>query len=243
MSPRLSGRVALITGAGKGIGAAVARATAAEGARVCLIDTDEAAAAAVALDIENGGGAALAIAADVASFEALTRATERCVDELGAVDILVANAGISDYALMSEGDPARWRRLLEINVLGAAHAIRCVLPGMKQRRRGHVVLMASTAGRTAWVGEPMYIASKWALVGLGHTLRLECENDDVRVSLIEPSIVDTPLVRSTEEGRAELEKLRSLQASDVARAVTYVVSEPDLVAVGELVIRPVGPGF
>ncbi|WP_457832136.1 SDR family oxidoreductase, partial [Staphylococcus aureus] len=91
--------------------------------------------------------------------EALTRATERCVDELGAVDILVANAGISDYALMSEGDPARWRRLLEINVLGAAHAIRCVLPGMKQRRRGHVVLMASTAGRTAWVGEPMYIAS------------------------------------------------------------------------------------
>jgi NADP-dependent 3-hydroxy acid dehydrogenase YdfG len=141
---------------------------------------------------------------------------------------------------MSEGDPARWHDLLDINVLGVANCVRAVLPGMTVRRAGDVVIMASIAGRESWVGEPVYIASKHALVGLGSSLRRECAPDGVRVTLIEPAIVDTPLVRSTGEGRAELGSYAALSPDDVARAVLFAVSQPPGVGIAEIVIRAVG---
>src|SRR4051794_7594742 len=132
MAAALGGRVGIVTGAGKGIGAAIALAAAAEGAAVCVVDVDEAAAADVGGQIETAGGKGLAAAADVADFAQVEAAARSCSEELGEVDFLVANAGIGDYSLMSDGDPERWRRLLEINLLGAAHSIRAVLAGMKE---------------------------------------------------------------------------------------------------------------
>jgi NADP-dependent 3-hydroxy acid dehydrogenase YdfG len=240
---RLAGRVGLVTGAANGIGQAVARAAVAEGAALCLLDRDVQAAASAAASLAAAGTKAIAAGADVRVYAEVEHAVALAREQLGEIDFLVANAGIGDYGLMSDGDPERWRAVMETNVLGVAYAIRAVLGTMKERGRGDVVLMSSIAGRQAWVGEPIYIASKWALVGLGHSLRLECESAGVRVTLVEPSIVDTPLVRSTPDGRDELEKFASLDPADVARAVVYVLGEPANVAVGELVIRPLGPGF
>jgi NADP-dependent 3-hydroxy acid dehydrogenase YdfG len=241
MAAPLTGSVGLVTGAAKGIGAAIAAETAAQGAAVCLIDIDEGALGESVTRIEDAGGKALAAPADVRDYAAVEGAVGACLEHFGKLDFLVANAGVGDYSLMSDGDPDRWRTVLETNVLGVAYAIRAALPHMKERRNGHVVLMSSIAGREAWVGEPIYIASKWALLGLGHSLRLECIEHDVRVTLVEPNIVDTPLVRSTEDGREELDRYASLDPSDVARAVAYVLAEPAGVAVTELVIRSVGP--
>jgi NADP-dependent 3-hydroxy acid dehydrogenase YdfG len=234
----LAGANVLITGAAKGIGAGVARACAAAGARVGILDVDEAGAAALAADI---GDAALALPADVRRYDEVAGAAERLRERFGPITGLVANAGIGEYTLMSEGDPEDWRRLLEVNVLGAAYAVRAVLPEMKERRQGTVVFMASIAGREAWPGEPMYIASKHALVGMGHSLRKECSSHGVGVTLIEPAIVDTPLVRATEDGRSELERFASLDPEDVGRAVVFALGQPAGVGIGELVLRAIGP--
>jgi NADP-dependent 3-hydroxy acid dehydrogenase YdfG len=237
----LRGRVALVTGAAKGIGAAAARQLAAAGAAVMLADTDEAGAAAAGGDITAAGGRAAAARCDVRDFAQVSAVCQQAAGEFGPIDLLVANAGVGDYSTMSTGDPGRWRDLLDINVLGIAHCVRAVLPGMKQRRSGDVIIMASIAGRESWVGEPLYIASKHALVGLGSSLRRECAADGVRVTLVEPAIVDTPLVRSTAEGRAELAAYAALAPDDVARAVVFAAAQPPGVSISELVIRAVGP--
>jgi NADP-dependent 3-hydroxy acid dehydrogenase YdfG len=234
----LTGGSVLVTGAAKGIGAAAARACLGGGARVGILDSDHDAAAALATEL---GDAALALPADVSDYAEVAQAAETLRDRFGPITALIANAGIGHYGLMSDGDPESWRRLLEINVLGAAYAVRAVLGEMKDRGEGHVVLMASVAGREAWAGEPIYIASKHALVGMGHSLRQECASHGIAVTLIEPAIVDTPLVRATEEGRAELERYATLSAGDVGRAVVFALEQPPGVGISELVIRAVGP--
>jgi NADP-dependent 3-hydroxy acid dehydrogenase YdfG len=236
----LTGRVALVTGAAKGIGEAVARALAAVGAAVAVADIDHAGAAEAAGQIAAAGGRAMPAGCDVRDFGEVGDVVRRCAAELGPVDLLVANAGIGDYSMMSDGDVSRWQALLEVNVLGVAHCVRAVLPGMKDAGRGDVVIMASIAGRESWVGEPVYIASKHALVGLGSSLRRECAPHGVRVTLVEPAIVDTPLVRATAEGRAELAEYAALSPDDIARAVTFAVTQPPGVGIAEIVIRAVG---
>jgi NADP-dependent 3-hydroxy acid dehydrogenase YdfG len=101
--------------------------------------------------------------------------------------------------------------------------------------------MASIAGRQTWVGEPVYIATKWAVVGLGWALRKEALEHHIRVTMIEPGMVDTPLVRSTKEGRSELERFAALNIDDVARAVAFAMAQPEGMAVTELMITAVGP--
>ncbi len=102
--------------------------------------------------------------------------------------------------------------------------------------------MASIAGRQTWVGEPVYIATKWGVVGLGWALRKEAlPGRKVRVTMIEPGMVDTPLLHETEEGMSELERFAALDVKDVARAVVFALSQPEGVAVSELMITPVGP--
>jgi NADP-dependent 3-hydroxy acid dehydrogenase YdfG len=159
-------------------------------------------------------------------------------DEFGRLDFVVANAGITDWGSMSDGDPGRWHDVIDTNVLGVAQTIRATLPVLIAQGHGHIVITASISGRTTYVGEPIYIATKWALVGLGGALRKEARSAGVRVSLIEPGIVDTPLVRETAEGAAELAAVRALDPQDVARAVAFVLAQPAHVNIDELVISP-----
>jgi NADP-dependent 3-hydroxy acid dehydrogenase YdfG len=164
-------------------------------------------------------------------------------DEFGRLDFVVANAGITDWGSMSDGDPQRWRDVIDTNVLGVAQTIRATMPGLVAQGRGHVVITASISGRTAYVGEPIYIATKWALVGLSKALRKEARPAGVRVSVIEPGIVDTPLVQQTAEGAAELAAVRALDPQDVARMVTFVLEQPAHVNIDEIMVSPLGQDF
>lgn len=235
----LEGQAGIITGGGSGIGAATAAELAALGARLVVSDLSGEKAAGTVKDIHDSGHEADAIAANVTVFDDLVAVRDRCLAAYGRIDFAVANAGIVDASSLADGDPERWRQVIETNVLGAAYTIRAVLGAMRQHGSGHIVLIASLSGRNAYVGEPIYIASKWAVVGLGHALEKEAIAYGVRVTLIEPGLVDTPMTRANPFSRKELDTADApLQPVDVARAVAFALSQPPHVSISELAIRP-----
>ena len=173
-----------------------------------------------------------------AATPTLERLRDACLKHFNQIDFAVANAGIGDACSMADGDPNHWRDVIETNVLGIAYTVRATLPSMLERGDGHIVMMASVSGREAYVGEPIYSASKWAVVGLGYALRKETVGTGVRVTLIEPGLVDTPLARSHPFASAWMETIPPLHDDDIARAVAYVLTQPKYMAINELVLRP-----
>ena len=238
---RLAGMAGIVTGAGRGIGEGCATRLASHGARVLLADMDEGRLAEVAGRIREAGGEAATQVTDVRDWPSVEALAATCLETFGAIDFVVANAGIGSYSSIHEGDPEYWRRVVETNLLGVMHTVRATYPHMKDAGTGHIVLMASIAGRQTWVGEPIYIATKWGVVGFGWALRKEALPHNVRVTMIEPGMVDTPLLLETEEGRGELATLAALSVDDVARAVAFALGQPEGVAVSEIMITPVGP--
>jgi NADP-dependent 3-hydroxy acid dehydrogenase YdfG len=227
----LSTAVAMVTGGVSGIGAAVTAALRDRGATVVAVDRH-------VQSEPDPGQPTQELAGNVRDYDEMAAVSARIREEFGHLDIVVANAGITDWGLMSTGDPDRWHDVIDTNVLGVAHTIRAALPTLIAQGHGHVVITASISGRTTYVGEPIYIATKWALVGLGGALRKEVGDSGVRVSLIEPGIVDTPLVRDWPEGAAELASRQSLTAGDVARAIMFMLEQPAHVNIDELRISP-----
>lgn len=241
MSPStagLNGAVGLITGGVSGIGAAITAELRGRGATVVAVDRYAQPAPAAAAPQSASAQPTREVAGDVRDFTAMAAISDHVHAEFGRLDFIVANAGITDWGLMSTGDPERWHDVIDTNVLGVAHTIRAALPVLVAQGHGHVVITASISGRTTYVGEPIYIATKWALVGLGGALRKEVGPAGVRVSLIEPGIVNTPLVQNTAEGAAELAAARPLDPEDIARAVAFVLEQPAHVNIDEIVISP-----
>ena len=201
-SGSLKGRVGIVTGGGRGIGAAIVKELRDLGAEV------------VALDLSpDGSAASRTVVADVRILDDVAKVADEVHLGFGRLDFLVANAGVTDRGTLADGDPEQWRKVIETNVLGVAHSVRAAVPALAAKGHGHVVIVSSISGRMAYIGEPLYIASKWALVGLGHALRKELRAAGLHVSLVEPGIVDTPLVSETQEGREELAQLRPLDAA------------------------------
>ena len=229
--------VAVVTGAASGIGAAVARELAGAGVTLVLGTRPGEPADEVVADAARAGAEAVAVEADVRDAAATERLAAAALERAGRIDLLVACAGVVDRGPVAEGDPERWRAVLDTNLLGAALCVRAVLPAMLRQGRGHVILIASISGRESYVGEPLYVASKWGLVGFGHALRQEVGPAGIRVTLVEPGLVDTPLTRGSAAVRPLLEASTPLQPADVARAVAYAYAQPPNVAIGELVLR------
>jgi NADP-dependent 3-hydroxy acid dehydrogenase YdfG len=175
---------------------------------------------------------------DVRDPEAVRRLIDASVERTGRLDFLLANAGMADQELASTGDPLVWQRLIETNLLGAMYCVRYALPHMQRQRAGHILLMASLSGRDAYVGEPAYIASKFGLIGFGHSVRKEVGRYGIRVTMIEPGAVDTPLTRNAPKVRPLIESIDPLQAADIARGVVWAYQQPERVVITELALRP-----
>jgi short-subunit dehydrogenase len=185
---RWDGAVALVTGASRGIGREVARQAAERGARVGLV-----ARSAPALDevLSLIGGRGVVVPADVADTAEVADAARRVEEALGPVDIVVANAGIGAYGPFAATEADEIERLTRVNWLGTAHLIRAVLPGMVERRRGHVAVVASVAGRIGAPFEALYSATKFAQVGLAEALAVEVAPYGIGVSVVNPGPVAT----------------------------------------------------
>jgi short-subunit dehydrogenase len=185
----IAGRTALVTGAGRGIGRATASALAREGVRVVLADLDGDLAEEAARHLEGAVGRTLDVR-DAEAFRAL-------VEELDPIDVLVNNAGIMSLGSFLEQDPVLDERQLDVNVRGVIHGMRAVLPGMLRRRWGHVVNVASVAGKAGIPNAAVYSGTKHAVVGLTEAVRYELRDSGVLCSLVLPSIVATELTAGT----------------------------------------------
>lgn len=228
----MTGRVLLITGASSGIGAATARLAAEAGYRLvlCARDADRLSATAAAL---GGPDRALAIPCDVSDWDQVSAAMARAETECGRLDVVFANAGQSvhtSFVGVGGDPPERWRDMVLANVYGPAATARAAMPALI-RSGGHLVLTGSAAGRGVRPGS-LYSATKWAVTGLAQAIRAECVGTGVRVTLIQPGMVDTPATVAAQ--------VPKLAAADVARAVLYAVGQPSTVDVNEIVVRPVG---
>jgi NADP-dependent 3-hydroxy acid dehydrogenase YdfG len=230
--------VGVITGAGSGIGAACAVEFARLGAHLTLASLPTPGLAATVTAVEQAGGSAVPVEMDVRDPEAVRQLIDGTVERNGRLDFLLANAGVADQELASAGDPLVWKRLIETNLLGAMYSVRYALPHMQRQHAGHILLMASLSGRDAYVGEPAYIASKFGLIGFGHSVRQEVGRDGIRVTMIEPGAVDTPLTRNAPKVRPLIEAIDALQPEDIARAVVWAYQQPNRVVITELGLRP-----
>jgi NADP-dependent 3-hydroxy acid dehydrogenase YdfG len=239
----LTGRAGIVTGAGKGIGEAVARELAGLGAQVVCCARTQADIDRVVAGIAADGGQATGVVGDVRRYQDMERLAAACVDTYGKIDFTVPNAGIDIEGNMSDADPADWQRMIDTNVLGTAYVIRATLPFMKAQKDGHIVIMASISGRVTYLGEPMYIASKWAIAGMGGALRKEALEYGVRVSQIELGLVDTPLIHALPEGKHDLEKIEALSPEHIAWAVAFALCQPRVVNLTQIQILPLEQGY
>lgn len=225
-------RVLLVTGASSGIGRETAKRAADAGFKVAM--AARSAAKLKELSDELGGaGRALAISCDIQDEDDQQAMVDKVVSHFGRLDAVFVNAGSGGSPGGFTGaDPESWKQLLLTNVYGAAVTVQKCLP-MLRKSRGHVVLTGSIAGRVTISGS-MYSASKWAVTAIGHGLREELRGSGIRVTLIEPGIVDTPFFDQRPEGGA-------LQAADVANAVLYALSQPEHVDVNEIMLQATTP--
>jgi NADP-dependent 3-hydroxy acid dehydrogenase YdfG len=224
-------RVLVITGASTGIGAATARAAVADGFSVVLAARSEEKLAALAGEI--GDDRALAVPTDVTVWEDNERLIEAATDRFGRVDVVFANAGFGAARGWLKETPQHWREMVLTNVLGAAYTLRAAIPAVKETK-GHLLVTGSVAGRRALPGS-LYSCTKWAVTGMGEAVRADLNDTGIRVTVVEPGMVDTPFFDNGAGPGA-------LKPEDVARAVMYAISQPPHVDVNEILIRPTAQG-
>jgi len=245
MQQRFDNKTVIVTGGGGGIGGATCRRFAREGARVAVFDLNEQAAQAVAAQIREAGGRAEAVRCDITDRASVDAAVEQVQALLGAVDVLVNNAGWDVFKPFTKTAPADWDRLIAINLTGALHMHHAVLPGMAARKAGRIVNIASDAARVGSSGEAVYAACKGGLVALSKTLAREHARHGITVNVVCPGPTDTALFADYKEGAGNPEKLmeaftRSIplgrigQPDDLPGAIAFFASDDAAFVTGQV---------
>ncbi|KAA0742344.1 3-ketoacyl-ACP reductase [Bacillus sp. AY3-1] len=217
MAELLQGKNALITGAGRGIGRAVAIALAKEGVNVGLLARSEENLKAVAKEVEAEGVKAVITTADVSSYEEVTTAIETLKNGLGSIDILINNAGISKFGKFLELDVADWEKIIQVNLMGVYYATRAALPSMIEQQSGDIINISSTAGQKGAPVTSAYSASKFGVLGLTESLAMEVRKHNIRVTALTPSTVATDM--AVDLGLTDGNPDKVMQAEDIAEFI------------------------
>ncbi len=240
----LRNRVAVVSGASSGIGAAVAGTLNAAGAHVALAARRKDALLEIQSGLDRAGGRKSIVApTDVTDREQVQSLVARAEEELGPVEILVNCAGVMYYTLMKNLREEEWERTVEVNCKGALNCVGAVLPGMLEGGLGHIVTISSDAGRKVFPGLAVYSASKFFVESLSQGLRLETVGTGVKVTTIQPGNVATELISMSGDEEA-LEEYgqpggtRVLDPEDVAASILHALVQPEHVAVNEILVEP-----
>jgi 3-oxoacyl-[acyl-carrier protein] reductase len=230
----LDGQVAVVTGAGRGIGAAIAQKLSSLGATAVLCGRTRAALESAAQAITQAGGKAEIVSCDVTSLGSVDAAAKRIETSLGRVDILVNNAGIRGFdGPLHQLPPDAWEQILNTDLRGVYYAVRAFAPIMIRARSGHIINISSLAGKNALPNGAAYAASKWGLNGLSYSLGEELRGYNIRVAVICPGSTDTELSPHVGKDPAKM-----LQPADVAHAVGMLVRQSPQSFVSEILLRP-----
>jgi NADP-dependent 3-hydroxy acid dehydrogenase YdfG len=239
---KLDGRVALVTGASSGIGAATALALAEAGARVAIAARRAQRLDHLANRIKRSGGEALPLEADVAEESQANRMVEQTLHAFGRLDLLLNIAGIGVAAPFQNTTTEEYRRMVDVNILGVLYPIHAALPAMKRQGEGHIVMMSSGTGRYIHPST-VYSGTKHAVSAMAESLRRELARDRIRVTCIEPGAVKTEFVSQMRADiRAavaqRLGDMEQLESEDIAAAILYAVTQPPRVNVNILTLYP-----
>ena len=229
----LEGKVACITGASRGIGLAVARILGRMGAKVSVCARDRTRLEKAAAELEREGIAVFAEPADVSDARLVAAFVAGTEKALGPVEILVNNAGIGYFAPFYQATEATWDSVLDTNLKSVFLVTKEIAPGMISRRSGHVINIASLAGKNAFPGGAIYCASKWALVGMTQCMAEDLRQYGIRVSAVCPGSVATDF--SPHAGK---DASKMLQPEDVAHAVAMLVTQAPQSFISEVLLRP-----
>jgi 3-oxoacyl-[acyl-carrier protein] reductase len=232
-SKTLLGKVALITGASRGIGLAIARQLGEMGCRLSLCARNESALQAAMNELRSEGAEALGMRADVNSTKDVTALFENTRKRLGEIDILVNNAGIGVFGPAHELREEDWDRVMNTNLKGAFLCSKAAAPEMIRRRSGHIVNIASLAGKNSFAGGGLYCASKWGLLGFTYCLAEDLRGYGIRVSAVCPGTVATEFSPHTGKEPAKM-----LQPEDVAHAVAAILTAAPQSFISEVLLRP-----
>lgn len=247
----LAGLTAVVTGASSGIGEAVARALAKERVRLVLGARRQDRIDRLATELRDTGVEVLGLTLDVTSLDSCEHFVAEAAKRFGPIDVLVNNAGLArGRRNISEGDETEWDEMIDTNVKGLLRMTRLILPGMIGRDAGHVVNIGSVAALGAYEGGSVYCATKWSVRAITQALRLEVNGSRIRVTEIDPGLVETEfsLVRfhveeNAEEARSKAaavyDGLEPLKGADIADCIIWALTRPPHVDIDEIVIRPV----
>ena len=221
MGQSLKGKVAFVTGAGRGIGEAIAIALAKEGVNVGLLARTEEALKGVAEEIGSLNVKVAYAPADVSSIEEVKKAIEKLTNELGTADILINNAGIGGFEKLVDTDPVEWKKIIDVNLMGTYYVTHTVLPQLIEKNGGDIINISSTNGLNGAPGSSAYSASKFGVIGLTESLAQEVRRNNIRVTALTPSTVVTEL--ATNSSLVDKDKIEQfMQPEDIAE---FIVSQ------------------
>lgn len=242
---KLEGKVVLVTGASSGIGEAIARHVADEGANVVLAARREEKLTDLAQSLnDQSNGKALVVKTDVTKKEDMENLVQQAKDTYGKVDMIINNAGVMLLSFMKNDEVDQWTQMVDVNINGVLHGVHAVLPDMLKQESGHIVNVSSVGGHEVFPSSSVYSATKYAVRALSMGLEKELSKTGVRVTNISPGAVESELTNHiTDDEVLEMFKdrassMKKLQAEDIARSVVYAVTQPDYVNVNEVVVRP-----
>ena len=232
---KLSGSVAMVTGAAGGIGAHLCRGLAREGVRLALASRNRASLEALAGEIRALGGEAIPIPTDITSEDSVAASVSTALSAFGQVDTLVNNAAVFARGHVTQLSPSEWRRVIETNLTGTFLMCRAVLPHMIKRQTGNIINISSTSGKKGDAGASAYAASKFGLVGFSQSLLYEVRAHNVRVSVVSPSYVDVGETKGEEGANVHM------HAHDVTATILSMLKLPGRALVREVEIWATNP--
>ncbi|WKL50351.1 3-ketoacyl-ACP reductase [Flavobacterium pectinovorum] len=213
----LKNKNALITGAGKGIGKAIAIALAKEGVNVILVSRTQTDVDQLAIETSNLGVKSLALSADVSDINSINKAVQKALAEFKTIDILINNAGIASFGKFLELEPEAWEKIIQVNLMGTYYTTRAVIPNMIERQTGDIINISSTAGLNGNALTSAYSASKFAVLGLTDSLMQEMRKHNIRVTALTPSTVATDMAKDLNLTDGNPEKV--MQSEDIAELI------------------------